>query len=241
MRFMLMHKVDAQSEAGIPPSLELMMEMGKLIEDGVKAGVFLGGEGLKASTHRVRLVFSKGKRTITRGPLRGGNELPASFTLLKVKSLDEAIEWASRFAAVMGDMEIELGPVNEPWDFGMPKPEGDVPLRFLALHKADKRTEAGKRPSPEVMQAMAALVSEMTTAGVFGGGEGLEPSSKSSRITIKQGRASVMDGPFAESKELISGYAILQLKSKDEAIAWATRFAKISGAEEIDVRPVSED
>ncbi len=240
MRFMLMHKVDAQSEAGIPPSMELMMEMGKLIEDGVKAGVFVGGEGLKPTAQRVRLVFSKGKRTITKGPLRGNNEVLAGFSLLKVRSLDEAIEWATRFAAVVGDVEIELGPVNEPWDFGMPKPEGDIPVRVLALHKADKRSEAGERPTPETLQAMSALISEMTAAGVFGGGEALEPSSKGSRITIKQGHVSVVDGPFAESKELISGYAILQLPSQKEAIEWATRFAKLTGSEEIDVREVSE-
>jgi hypothetical protein len=81
----------------------------------------------------------------------------------------------------------------------------------------------------------------MTAAGVFAGGEALEPSAKGSRITIKQGNVNVLDGPFAESKELISGYAILQLQSKQEAVDWATRFAKLTGAEEIDVRALSGD
>src|SRR5207253_930670 len=117
----------------------------------------------RPSSQRLRLVFSKGKRTITKGPLRGHNELPAGFVLLKVKSQEEAIEWASRFAAVVGDVEIELGPVTEPWDLGMmPKPEGEVPLRFLALPKANKIYEAGEAPPPELMQAMGAMISEMT-------------------------------------------------------------------------------
>jgi hypothetical protein len=100
MRFIIMHKTSAHWEAGAMPSQELITRVGNLIGELVKANAMLSGEGLRASSHRVRLTFSGGRRTITKGPVQGEHELPAGFTILRVKSLDEAIEWASRQAKV---------------------------------------------------------------------------------------------------------------------------------------------
>jgi hypothetical protein len=247
MRFMVMHKQDKDSEAGVPPSQELMAGMGKFTAEGIKAGVFLSGEGLQPSSKRARLNFSGGKRTVTNGPFTGSNELIAGFAMLKVKSKEEAIEWASRFAKVVGDVEIEVGQVKEPWDLGLcPKPEGDVTMRFLVMHKADKDSEAGVPPTPELMAEMEKLTEEMVKAGVFLSADGFEPSSKSVRLNFSGGKRSVIDGPFTESKELVGGFAMVQVKSKEEAIEWASQFAKVLydakvvGDVEIDVRQVRE-
>ncbi|HSD19449.1 MAG TPA: YciI family protein [Anaeromyxobacter sp.] len=241
MRFMVMHKVDESSEAGLPPRQEVIAGMGKLMEEMMQAGVFLAGEGLRPSSMRVRLTFTEGRCQVTRGPLIGSNELPAGFALMKVKSMEEAIEWATRFAAVVGDVELDIGPVTEPWDLGVcPKPGGDVPLRVLAMHKADESSEACVAPSPTLMAEMAKLTEEMSKAGVLLATEGLHPSSKGWRLKYTGGKRTVIDGPFTESKELIAGFVMLQVKSKEEIFDWAARFANVVGDVEMDVRQVFE-
>lgn len=244
MRFMVMHKADQSSESGLPPSPGLIERMNTLIQEGLQAGVFLAGEGLHPSSTRVRLQFEKGKCTQLEGPYKGSNELLAGFAILRVKSRDEAIEWAKRYAEVVGDAELEVGPVVEPWDLGFgPKPPADSPKRFMVTHKADKESEAGTPPSPKMAAKMNKLIDEMTKAGVLLSSEGLEPSAKGARLRFKKGECAVMDGPFAESKELIAGFSILNLKSKEEAIEWSKRFSKAIGEDvelEVDIRQVAE-
>lgn len=97
-------------------------------------------------------------------------------------------------------------------------------MRFMMLIKADHRSEAGEMPSVEVVEAMTKFNEEMIKAGVLLAGEGLHPSSKGARITLARGgKRTVVDGPFTEAKELIAGFWIIQVKSKEEAIAWAKR------------------
>ncbi len=245
MRFMMMHKTNKDTEAGVPPSKELIAAMGSFIPEGFKTGVFLAAEGLRPSSTGVRLNFSGGKRTVTKGPFTGSNELIAGYCIMRVKSLDEAIEWSSRFAQVVGDVEIDIRPVTEPWDIGVcPKPQGDLTVRFMAVHKADRDSEAEVPPTPELTAGMEKLIGEMRKAGVFLSAEGLQPSSKSVRLNFSGGKRTVTDGPFTESKELIAGFSIVQVKSKEEAIEWASRFANVfrdaslTGDIEIDIRPL---
>jgi hypothetical protein len=241
MRFMVMHKVDADMEASVPPRPGLIQEMGAFIEEHAKAGVFLGGEGLKPSATRTRLAFSGGNRSVQHGPYAGANELIARCMVIKVKSRDEAIDWVSRWAEVVGDVEVELGPVNEPWDLGMCPQPADAPLRFLVLQKADRGSEAGERPSRRQQAALARLTEEMQRAGVLLQAEALQPSAKALRLKFSRGERVVVDGPFAESKELIAGFAILRLPSREAAIEQTTRFARILGGDvEVDVRPLYE-
>lgn len=246
MRFIVMYKLDQHSEAGLPPSHELMAAVGKLISDGVAAGVFLSGEGLHPSPRRTRLKFSAGQCTVTHGPFTGSNELIAGFAMLQVKSKEEAIEWAKRLAQVMGDVDIEVGQVKDPWDLGVgAKPEG-APLRFLLLVKADKASETGVPLSPQRIAELAKLTDEMTKAGVFLLAERLQPSSQGARLRLSAGKRSVIDGPFIESKELIGGYAIIQVKSKADAMEWASGFAQVlssanaEGDIEMDIRPLHQ-
>jgi tRNA-Thr(GGU) m(6)t(6)A37 methyltransferase TsaA len=114
---MVMHKSNEDNEAGVPPSQQLIEEMGKLMEQTAKAGVLLAGEGVHASSKGARVSFAGGKRTITDGPFAEAKELIAGFAILDVPSKAEAIEWATRFAKVIGDVEIEIRQVVEQSDF----------------------------------------------------------------------------------------------------------------------------
>lgn len=237
MRYMSMHKADAATEAGAPPRPELMAGMGSLMDDMAHAGVFESGEGLRPSSTGVRLNFSGGKRTITKGPFQGNNELIAGFCMLRTRSIEEAIDWATRYAGVVGDAEIDIRPICEIWDLGFgQKPADDPTTRFMLTHKADAKSEAGVPFPPEVDAGMQTLVAEMIAAGVYIQSAGLESSAKATRLHYKGRTRTITDGPFAESKELIAGYAIMEVKSIDDAIYWSDRFAKLMGDVEIDIR-----
>jgi hypothetical protein len=119
MRCMIMIKANADTEAGLMPSEELMTEMGNFNEALVKAGVLLAGEGLHPSSRGARVRFEGGRRTVTDGPFTESKELIAGFWLWQVKSLEEAIEWVKRCPNPTGESgEIEIRPVFEAEDFG---------------------------------------------------------------------------------------------------------------------------
>jgi hypothetical protein len=114
-------------------------------------------------------------------------------------------------------------------------------MRFMALMKANENTEAGVMPSEELLAAMGKYNEEMVKAGVMLAGEGLHASSKGARVKFSGGKPSVTDGPFAEAKELIAGYWLIQVDSLDEAIDWVKRCPNPDGAEaEIEIRQVFE-
>lgn len=240
MRFMVMHKMTEEMEKGLPPEPAIIEGVGRLVQESMKEKIFVSGEGLRPSSQRVHIVYKNGKRTITNGPFTDAKELVAGFALMRVRSKEEAISWCDKFAAVIGDVELFLGPVNEAWDLGMaPKPE-NAPLRFLAMHKMDERSESEAPPAPQLMAKMGALIDEMTKAGVLQTTGGLASTKKGARIRYKGGKHTVIDGPFAESKELIAGYAILDLPSKAAAIEFAMRFGEVVKVNEIEVRQMSE-
>src|SRR5262245_4899752 len=230
MRIISMHKVDAAMEAGARPSLDLIERMGKLIGELQASGAFVAGEGLRPSATRVRLRFSGSERTVEAGPYAGGNELVAGLILVKVRDLDEATGWASRYAqALGGDVELEIGPVTEPWDLGVAPRPADAPLRCLILHKADAGAAAGTPLGKRATSALARLEDQMRTAGVLLAAERLQPSRAGVRVRVDGKRHTVIDGPFAESKELIAGFVILEVPSMAAACEWALRFAAVIG------------
>lgn len=238
MRFMTMHKNDPQSEAGVPPPPELVQKMGELIGEYAKSGRFIDGAGLAASKTRTRLTFRDGKCTTKHGPYRGEHELPAATLMLKVKTREEGIGWAERYGKVLGTGEIELGKVNEPWDIGVMPPPENPPLHLLLIVKADSTYEAGAS-SPRQKADLTRLRTEMKKAGVLVNAIDLEPSAKSKRLIFKNNDLRVLDGPFSESKELIGGFAVMELSGMDEAIAMSRRYAAILGGTlEMDIRPL---
>ena len=114
-------------------------------------------------------------------------------------------------------------------------------MRFLILRKADPDTEAGVLPTSEEFEKMGKFMEELVKAGVFVAGEGLQPSSKGARITFgKDGKTTIKDGPFTESKELIAGFSIIQVKSLDEAIAWMSRTPSREGGS-LEIRQLFSD
>ena len=115
-------------------------------------------------------------------------------------------------------------------------------MRFMAIVKATKESEAGVMPSPELFTAMGNFNEELVKAGVMLAGEGLHPSSKGARVKFKGHTRTVVDGPFTETKELIAGYWLWQVKSKAEAIEWVKRCPNpMPGTEaEIEIRQVFE-
>jgi hypothetical protein len=142
MRFLVMHKSNEENEAGIPPSKELIEEMGKLMEETAKAGVLLAAEGVHASSKGARLQFLGGKRTVTDGPFAEAKELIAGFAILEVNSKEAAIEWATRFAKVIGDVEIEIRQVVELSDFAPENVPAEAVAREHALREELKRKTA---------------------------------------------------------------------------------------------------
>jgi hypothetical protein len=96
-------------------------------------------------------------------------------------------------------------------------------MRFMMIVRANKDSESGALPKPELLEAMGRFNEEMIKAGVMLAGDGLHPSSQGARVKFKGGKPTVIDGPYPETKELIAGFWMLQVKSKEEAIEWATR------------------
>jgi hypothetical protein len=114
-------------------------------------------------------------------------------------------------------------------------------MRFMIMIKADKNTEAGVLPGEKLLTDMGKYNEELVKAGVMLAGEGLQPSSKGARVHFSKGKYTVVDGPFAETKELIAGFWIWQVKSKEEAIEWVKRCPNpLDGDFDIEIRQVFE-
>ena len=112
-------------------------------------------------------------------------------------------------------------------------------MRFMVIVKANKDSEAGVLPDKKILTEMGKYNEELSKAGVMLAGEGLQPSSKGVRVKFSGGKPTVIDGPFAETKELIAGFWLWQVKSKEEAIEWLKR-APFGGGTEVEIRQVFE-
>jgi hypothetical protein len=114
-------------------------------------------------------------------------------------------------------------------------------MRFMVIVKANKDTEAGVMPTEQMLTAMGKYNEELVKAGVMLAGEGLQPSAKGARVLFSGGTRTVVDGPFAETKELIAGFWIFQVKSKEEAIEWVKRCPNpLEGDAVIEIRQIFE-
>ena len=102
-------------------------------------------------------------------------------------------------------------------------------MRFMIIRKADRDTEASAKPTQALVTAMMKYNEEMVNAGVLIGGDGLKPTSRGARISFSRGKPTVIDGPFAEAKELVAGYTLIDVDSREEAIAWASRWPAEDG------------
>jgi hypothetical protein len=105
----------------------------------------------------------------------------------------------------------------------------------MILRKADKNTEAGVLPDAKLLAALGEYMEELVKAGVLLAADGLQPSSKGARIEFSGGKPKVIDGPFTGARELIAGFVLIQVKSKEEAIEWVKRWPDLDGDGELDI------
>src|SRR6059036_3422752 len=112
-------------------------------------------------------------------------------------------------------------------------------MRFMVIVKADKNSEAGVMPSKQLLIDMGKFNEELANANVMLAGEGLQPTSKGARVKFSGGKKTVIDGPFAETKELVAGFWVWQVRSMDEAVEWLKR-APFDGGTEVEIRQVFE-
>jgi hypothetical protein len=113
-------------------------------------------------------------------------------------------------------------------------------MRIMGMLKADKDSEAGALPTPDLIQKMGVFMEEVIKAGVVLSTDGLKPSSEGKRVKLTNGKVTVTDGPFTESKELVASYALFQVDTWDEAIHWTRRFLEALGEGECELRPIFE-
>jgi hypothetical protein len=115
-------------------------------------------------------------------------------------------------------------------------------MRFMIIRKADEATEAGRMPSEQLLADMLKFHEQMQQAGVLVGGEGLHPSARATRVKFSGGKPSLTDGPFAETKELIAGFTLIDVRSKEEALEWVKRWpaSDADGEVELELRQVFE-
>jgi hypothetical protein len=253
MRFMILRRADASTEAGVLPSADLLNAMARYHKELVQAGVLRAGEGLHPSARGARITFSGAQASVTDGPFSAAKELVAGFSIIDVKSKQEAIEWVKRWPLIDGSGEVELEIRETGCSGGVagfeeseaaagaspnPQPEG---IRFMVLLKADKNYEADVIPDQQRLVAMGKYNQEGAKAGVILAGEGLQPSAKGARVKFTGGKPTVIDGPFTEVKELIAGFWLIRVKSKQAAIEWARHYPYPLGPEaEVEIRQVLE-
>ncbi|HEY5809485.1 MAG TPA: YciI family protein [Povalibacter sp.] len=240
MRYMIVHKTNAHWESDARPTKELIERVGRMVGELVQTRQLLGADGLRPSSKGVRVRFEGGQRTVTPGPFKSNGDV-AGFAILKVGSIEEAVERVAPFAALVGDVELDIRPVTEAWDLGMSeKPAGLTTQRVMSTHRLLDPAAGTTPPSPELMQSMGSLIQEMSASGTLLSTEGFPPTSAWTRLRSVNGKQTVIDGPFAESKELIGGFIIIGVSSKDEALGWLRRYATDVGAEEVDLIPLPD-
>jgi hypothetical protein len=215
MRFMILRKADSAAE-GLPNGLQL------------------GSTG-------ARVTFTAGKPTVLED-VPTGKAAVAALTMIDVDSKQDAIDWVKRLPARDENEEIEIREGGCPG--GVPgvsrsKSSGDA-TRFIVMLKANEKSEAGLVADQPRLAAMVRHNDASVKAGVMLAGEGLQPSSRGARVKFSGGKPAVIDGPFAEAKELVAGFWLIQVTSQDEAIEWVKQYPFPFDDGEVEVREVFE-
>jgi hypothetical protein len=172
----------------------------------------------------------------TRGPYAGENELLERFALVATTGIEKAIEMATQLGAAVRGNEVEVGPVVETWNLHGGQRPSDAPYRFLLLVKADAAFESGATQLPE---AARALLDRWKQDGVLQSEMALVPSQTAVRSKLVGGKRTWIDGPFAESKELVAGFSIIEVPTLEDAKRFTEEYAAILGDNEVDIRDVN--
>ncbi len=229
MQFMVIRRAGGGSENdAFPP--------GGLV-DAVPAGRWL-----RPSAHGARLRRTENGWTLHEGPFPL-DELVAGFTIVEAPSKAAALEWARGWPVADGEGEVELE-VRETGCSGdcHSIDTGRAPslTPYVVLLRSDEATEADLVPPPEVIERMNRCNAEGVAAGIVLAGAGLQPTSKGARLKLRGGRATVIDGPFTELKELIAGYWLIQAASRQAAVDWIAAYPFPLGPRmEVELREVA--
>jgi hypothetical protein len=245
VRYLLtLYTDESLNEATTPDDLKsLMDEYTALTREWLDKGLMLSGEGLDPSGAAITVRKRGEERLITDGPFAESKEQLGGYYVLDCESLDEAIELAARIpAARRGGVEVR--PVMNYEAMGAEPPvwrsESNARKYVLTLWGDESAWESW---SPEELQENMKLWDdydrEATAAGVLLGGEGLEPSATAKTVRVREGERFVSDGPFAETKEQLGGFYLLDCKDRDEAIEWAAR-VPLPDEEPVEIRPVMD-
>ena len=202
-------------------------------------------DGLNLGSTGARVSFSAGTPTVLDG-VPAGKAAVTALTMIDVDSKQDAIEWVKRLPARDRDEEIEIreggcpGGVATVIRSRTSDTESPDLTRFMVILKADHNAEAGVLPPENRLAAMTRHNEAAVKAGVMLAGEGLQPSSRGARVKFSGGKPAVIDGPFAEAKELVAGFWLIQVKSKDEAIDWVKGYPYPFDDAEIEICEVVE-
>jgi len=238
MRVMILGAGNADTEAGVRPSDEAIEKMVAYNEELTKAGVVLDAQGLMPTSQAKRVRFEGGgKRTVIDGPFVETKELFVGYWIWRLRSMDEAVEWVKRGpfdGSPYQGAEVTIRKVFT-W---RPPNEPEATIRVMVFVPAYPQAEAGKLPDTAHIEKMERFNEELVKAGVYADGQGLKPTSAAKRVVFAGGKRTVVDGPFTETKEIIAGYSIWQVRSLDEAVEWVKRAPIDDGVTTI--RPIYE-
>jgi hypothetical protein len=244
MQFMIMRKADPSTEAGEPPSSAAIEDMERFNQALASQGRLGPALGLRPSAGAVRLKLWPGGESITDGPFAETKELVAGFTIVEAASKEDAVEllkaWPASDLDATGEVTLELRETGCPGGCAQVPPAADGGAqRYVILLRSDAGTESDRIPPQEKLDALNAFNAAQAAQGRLLAGDGLKSSARGARVHFKGGRSSVIDGPFAEAKELIAGFWMIRAASMDDAIAWARTLPYPTGPEvEVEIRQV---
>jgi len=238
MQYMMIIKSNEATEADEPVDAKFEGAMEEFNEKLKSSGVWVSGEGFKPSDKGAIITLQNGTFRVEKGPFPNPEKIDAGYWVIKVGSKDEAINWAkqvpmrvegSSYATGAGEivlmpyMEFPQEAAQEDWDANdlaamATEPRENGLKRFIGVFTASPETEAGVMPDPSIFDAMGAAIGKLAAEGRFEDGGGLMPTSAATRVVFRNGTPVVSDGPFAETKEVIAGYAIFRAANLDEMI-----------------------
>jgi hypothetical protein len=246
MQYLILRKADQDTESSAMPGQALIDAMGSYNQQLVDAGVMRSGEGLKPTKEAVRLSLAPGKMTIVDGPFTETKEIVAGISVFECASKQEAIDWVLRWPVEDGDgnVDIEIRESGCPGGCAEIHPNAAANQngeRFVVLLRSSADLEAEVPVAQEKLDRLDAFNAVEAEAGVLLAADGLRSSARGARVNFTNGKASVVDGPFTEIKEMIAGYWMIRAASMQDAIEWARRIPYPTGPEvELEVRKVYE-
>lgn len=230
MQFLIVRKADSDSEAGVAPHRELIEAMADYVDVLAAEGRFLAGEGLKPSREGVRVSFGPGgKAILVDGPFAETRELVAGISIIEAPSIEDAVDWVKGWPAedAHGEAVVEIRPIGCPGGLSCFNDiaEGNSGTsRYVVMLKANERSETDWNPGPAILGRMDQANREGQQAGFLIGGQGLSSSRHAKRVSFSRGKPTVMDGPFAEIKEMVAGFWVLRVNGLDDVIAWTETY-----------------